>query len=98
MYSIQNAFEHLPQNRTLAPSERKEAEKYLGLGCNNKKLQNKIAAETGKHPTLKDLTNIRSAMRKDNENDLSEAVSLLKNKYRKIIFHLNQNYVSVVAV
>lgn len=87
-HSIQSAIKHLPQNITLAPSERKEAEEFIRLGCNKKKLQNKIAAETGKHETLKDLTNIRSAMKKDNENSLTEAVSLLENKYRKILFHL----------
>ena len=86
----QAAFEHLPQNRKLEPRER-EAEALINLGCNRKKLQNKIATETRKHPTLKNLTNIQSALKKDDENNLVKAVNLLETKYRTYL----QYYISV---
>ena len=81
----QAAFEHLPQNRKFEPRERAEAEALINLGCNRKKLQNKIATETRKQPTLKDLTNIQSALKKGDENNLVMAVNLLETKYRKYL-------------
>ena len=81
----QAAFERLPQNRELEPRKRAEAEALINLGCNRKKLQNKIATETGKHLTLKDLKNSPSLLKKGDKNTVVKAVNLLEIKYLKYL-------------
>ena len=72
----------LPQQRKLSLSEQKEAEKLLSLKANKKLVQDKLASETGKCISLKDLTNISSMTKASStRNNLEECVKKLTDKH-----------------
>lgn len=78
----------LPQQRKLSLSEQKEAEKLLRLKANKKLIQDKLASETGKCISLKDLSNMSSmANAGSTRNDLEECVKKLTEKYGELHIH-----------
>ena len=69
----------MPKQRGLDPDEVKETEAMLNLGVNKKLLQLHVQQTTGKAVTLKDLTNIKTAMdNKFTKNDIIAVVKQLK--------------------
>ena len=69
----------MPKQRRLDPDEVKETEAMLNLGVNKKLLQLHVQQTTGKAVTLKDLTNIKTAMdNKFTKNDIIAVVKQLK--------------------
>ena len=79
----------------LTSLEKKEAEKCLALKSNKKLLLDRLTQSTGKALTLKDLTNISSAMNaKSTRNNLEECVKKLSEKYGNVTYM----YVQVIVV
>ena len=66
----------MPKQRRLDPDEVKETEAMLNLGVNKKLLQLHVQQTTGKAVTLKDLTNIKTAM--DNKFTKSDIIAVVK--------------------
>lgn len=72
--------EKLPENQKLCPKDHKMVVDALKLGCNKKLLQEKLALESNKRVTLKDLKNIQSSLKNEDDNTLKKAVQLLEKK------------------
>ncbi|XP_043271633.1 uncharacterized protein [Venturia canescens] len=73
-------FVHLPRARSLSKEERKQVAKLLDVDANKKKVSELIQVQTGKKVLLKDLHNVNSASRED-DNNLQETIAMLQEKY-----------------
>ena len=78
--TIQDIYNHLPQQRRLKIGEKNDIEELLKLKVDKKLLQQHMSASTRKVVTLKDISNVQTGIRsKSDKNDLNALVTKLKS-------------------
>ena len=77
---MQDIYNHLPRQRRLDENHVQEAEQFIAMKVNKKLLQQHMSGKTGRVVTLKDISNIQTAIReKSDKNDLSALTNRLRS-------------------
>ena len=77
---MQGIYNHLPRQRRLDENHVQEAEQSIAMKVNKKLLQQHMSGKTGRVVTLKDISNIQTAIReKSDKNDLSALTNRLRS-------------------
>ncbi|XP_015109529.1 uncharacterized protein LOC107036238 [Diachasma alloeum] len=75
--SSQAVYEHYAEIRKLTSDQQTDTLKFLEMRCNKKLIQQDIHTKLGKHVTLKDLSNLKAQLKKQDDRELTEAVKFL---------------------
>ena len=78
VYVSQDIYDHLPRQRQLNQSEKKNAQELIKLKVNKKLLQQHLSETTGKVVTLKDITNMQTSSQNPKNSSVEELVTRLK--------------------